>query len=90
MTPGLGPDLELYQNPEWGEKQRDRAVDGMRYFDKLLANQPYLAGNDFSMADITAYTGLALADFAKVEIPAECSNLAAWRDRVSARPSIAG
>lgn len=89
-TPGLGPEVETYQNKEWGEKQKQRAVEGMHYFDRLLADQPYLAGADFSMADITAFAGLAFADFAKVDIPGDCANLQAWRRKVAARPSIAG
>ncbi len=89
-TPGLGPDLETYQNKEWGEKQKQKAQDGMRYFDKVLAEQPYIAGDDYSMADITAFAGLAFADFAQVEIPSECSNLVAWREKIASRPAIAG
>jgi len=89
-TPGLGPDIETYQCAEWGNHQKDRAVAGMRYLDGVLANQPHLAGTDFSMADITAFAGLAFADFAEIAIPEDCANLKAWRERVSARPSIAG
>ncbi|MEM9331682.1 MAG: glutathione S-transferase [Pseudomonadota bacterium] len=88
-TPGLGPDLETYQNAEWGEKQKEKAVVGMRYFDDILSKQPYLAGENYSMADITAYAGLAFADFAKVEIPAECKHLVAWREKVSSRAAVA-
>lgn len=89
-TPGLGPDVEEYQCDEWGRHQRDRAIAGMRYFDDILAHQPYLAGDAFSMADITAFAGLAFADFAAIEIPDECVHLKSWRARVAARPSIAG
>ena len=89
-TPGLGPKIETYQNKEWGDKQKDRAIDGMHYFDRLLADRPYLAGEDFSMADITAFAGLAFADFAKVAIPNGCTNLVAWREKIAARPSITG
>lgn len=88
-TPGLGPDIEGYQNKEWGEKQKEKALSGMRYFDDLLGAQPYIAGGDFSMADITAFAGLAFADFAKIDIPDDCRNLKAWREKVAARPSIA-
>ena len=88
-TPGLGPDIEGYQNKEWGEKQGEKAVSGMRYFDELLAKQPYIAGSDFSMADITAFAGLAFADFASIDIPSDCQNLKAWREKVAARPSVA-
>lgn len=89
-TPGLGPNIEKQQCEPWGKVQRDRAVDGMRYLDKVLADQPYIAGDDFSVADITAFAGLAFADFAKIEIPAECANLKAWHQKVAQRPSIAG
>lgn len=88
-TPGLGPHIETYQNQEWGAKNHERALAGMRYFDGVLAKQPHLAGDHFSMADITAFAGLAFADFAKIDIPAECTNLAAWRGRVAERPSVA-
>ena len=89
-TPGLGPDIEDYQNKEWGEKQRERAIKGMHYLNEVLADRPYVAGDKFSMADITAFAGLGFADFAKIEIPAECRNLLAWRQKVAQRPSIAG
>ena len=89
-TPGLGEALETYQNKEWGEKQKEKAIAGMHYFDKVLGEQEYIAGKNFSVADITAYMGLAFADFAKMEIPAECQNLIAWRGRMAQRPSMAG
>ncbi|MEM9355391.1 MAG: glutathione S-transferase [Pseudomonadota bacterium] len=88
-TPGLGPDVESYQCAEWGNHQKQRAVDGMRYLDGVLAKQSYLAGDAFSMADITAFAGLGFADFVKLDVPEDCNNLIAWRDRVAARPSIA-
>ncbi|WP_298975389.1 glutathione S-transferase [uncultured Roseobacter sp.] len=89
-TPGLGPDLETYQCAEWGSKQKEVAGETMTYLDEVLADNEYLAGNAFSIADITAFAGLAFADLAKVEIPASLSNLIAWREKVAARPSIAG
>jgi glutathione S-transferase len=86
-TAGLGA-LETYQNKEWGEKQRERALAGMRYFDDVLAKQPYAAGASFSMVDITLFAGLNFADFAKIEFPRECTHLAAWRARMAERPSM--
>lgn len=88
-TPGLGA-LEIYQNKEWGEKQRERALDGMRYFDGLLATQPFAAGENFSMVDITLFAGLGFAEFALIGVPAECTNLIAWRQRMAERPSMKG
>lgn len=88
-TAGLGPEIETYQNAEWGDKARERAVAGMRYLDEVLSGAPYLAGVNFSMADITAFAGLAFADFAKIDIPTDLSNLIAWRARIAQRPSVA-
>jgi len=89
-TDGLGPDLEVNQTPEWGQRQRDKALKTMRYLDGVLQNQSYVAGDTFTVADITTIAGLAFADFAKVDIPAECAALQSWRARVSERPSVAG
>ena len=65
-------------------------MDGHRYFDSVLANSTYVAGDSFSMADITLYAGYGFANFIKLEIPPELNNLDAWYERVSQRPSIKG
>lgn len=62
----------------------------MHQLDGVLAKQPYLAGDTFSMADITAFAGLAFADFAEIAIPDECVHLLSWRQRAADRPSIVG
>ncbi|WP_448651503.1 glutathione S-transferase [Pseudomonas fluorescens] len=87
-TPGLGPEVELYQNAEWGGRMRDKAIRGMRYFDKHLANQPYVAGNAFSMADIALLGGLIFASLVSLPIPDECVALHAWHARMNERPSV--
>ena len=87
-TPGLGPDVEIYQNAEWGFRQRDKAVRGMRYFDSVLRQQPFVAGETFSMADITVVGGLIFAGLVKVQVPAACEALLAWYARMQERPSV--
>ena len=57
--------------------------------DKVLGERKYLAGDQFSVADITAYAGLIFANFVKLEIPQELRHLINWHERVAARPSIA-
>ena len=89
-TPGLGPELETYQNKEWGEKRREKALSTMEYLDGVLSNSEFLAGDSFSVADITAFAGLGFAEFAKIEIPANLKNLIAWRETVAGRASVAG
>jgi glutathione S-transferase len=87
-TPGLGPHVEIYQNQEWGLRQRDKALRGMRYFDSVLGRQPFVAGEAFSMADITVIGGLIFAGLVRLAVPAECEALQAWYARMQERPSV--
>ena len=87
-TPGLGPDVELYQNEEWGLRQRDKAVRGMRYFDGVLQHRAFVAGDTFSMADITVIGGLIFADLVGLAVPEECKALLGWYVRMQGRQSV--
>ncbi len=87
-TPGLGPDVEIYQNAEWGFRQRDKALKGMKYFDGVLKRQPYVAGDVFSMADITIIAGLIFAGLVKLSVPTECEALRTWYAGMQERPSV--
>jgi glutathione S-transferase len=93
-TPGLGATLEAHKSPDWtgredwGRRRRVKAEAGMRYFDGVLRGQPYVAGDQFSMADITVLCGLVFAGFAQIPVPAECTALIDWRGRVEQRPSV--
>lgn len=87
-TPGLGPQVELYQNAEWGLRMKDKAVRGMHYFDGVLKTQPFVAGNEFSMADIAVLGGLIFAALVELPVPEECQALRAWHERVNQRPSV--
>jgi len=87
-TPGLGPTVELYQNAEWGRRQRDRALRAMAYFDGVLRTQPYIAGAAFSMADITVIGAFIFAAIVKLEVPAQHTALHAWHRRMLERPSV--
>jgi glutathione S-transferase len=87
-TPGLGPDVELYQNAEWGFRQRDKALRGMKYFNAILERQPFVAGERFSMADITVIGGLIFAGLVELPWPAGCEALQAWYEKMQQRPSV--
>jgi glutathione S-transferase len=83
--------LEQPQFKDFGASQGEKLRDIARWLDAELARHPYVAGERFTIADITAFCGL---EFAKGLIrfkPAEegMQNLQAWRDRVAARPSAA-
>jgi len=87
-TDGLGPEIESYQNQAWGERQKEVALKGMVYFNKILADTDYVVGDEFTVADITLFAGLGFADFAAIDIPSECTHLIAWKARVASRPSV--
>ncbi len=78
-----------YQNVAWGEKQAEKAQQGLVYFNSVLANSTYVAGEQFSVADITLYAGLVFAGFAQIAIPTELTHLIAWQQKVAQRQSIA-
>lgn len=87
-TPGFGPDVEVDQYKTWGEAHLKKAIDGMAYFDNVLQKQPYVAGANFSMADITVFTGLCFSElYPKVIVPRTFVALAEWRARIAERPS---
>ena len=93
-TPGLGETLQAYKSPEWehrkewGERQLDKFKRGMTYFNEVLSKQAYIAGEQFSMADITAYCALLHAAFVGITVPKDLPALAAWQARLAERPSI--
>lgn len=88
-TPGLGPDVEQYQNKDWGLKQQQKAVKTLYWMEEILKKQDYIAGDDYSVADITALAGFFFAGFVEMEIPQDCPNVRAYAERLKARPSTA-
>ncbi|QJD90590.1 glutathione S-transferase family protein [Duganella dendranthematis] len=93
-TPGLGDALQPFKAPEWagrkewGERQLEKFKNGLRYFDGILAKTPYLAGDQFSMADITVYAALLHAAFLNITVTDEYPALKAWQAKVAERPSV--
>ena len=77
------------RNAEWGEANRPRADEAMRFFDASLAGREFLAADHFTNADILLLTTIDFAGFIGIPVPEELSFLRAWHARVSARPSAA-
>ena len=87
--PGLAP-LEQPQFPDFGASQGEKVREGvMRWLDAELARQPFVAGERFTNADITAFVAMEFARGLMKFRPGEhgLPHLQAWRDRVAARPS---
>ena len=85
--PGLLP-LENPQFADYAAEQGKRMVAAAALFDQLLSQRPWMAGDRFTIADITAFCGLEFARLVKFR-PADAGlqHLADWRERVAERPS---
>lgn len=81
--------LERPQIPQFAEVQRARAVEALRWLDGELAGRAHVAGEAFTIADITAFVALELTPRARVDVPADLAHLARWREDVAARPGVA-
>lgn len=76
-------------NAEWGRTSLEVAGKALAVFDEHLAGSKYLAGDEFSVADITFGTSLDFTQAVKLELPFGLENLAAYRARLAKRPSFA-
>ena len=83
-----GPD-NYAQIPELAERGRQRVARFMQTLDTILADRDYVAGEAFSIADITAFCTVDFAKWAKVEVPDDAASLQRWFAAVGARPSAA-
>lgn len=75
------------QYTDFGESNRPKVRDAMRFLDNMLAGRPWLAGKDYSVADITLLCMIDFATVIGVAMADDVPHLKAWHDRASARPS---
>jgi glutathione S-transferase len=59
----------------------------LAWLDGELANRQFIAGDRYSIADITALIAIDFGKVSKIGIQPEQKNLARWHAEVSARPS---
>ena len=81
-----GP-VNLAQIPELAERGRKRTLAFFDRLDTQLGGNAYVAGNEFTLADITAFVMVEFAGWSKLEIGDSQANLRRWFDTVSNRPS---
>jgi glutathione S-transferase len=87
----FGEGLELFRTrtrciPAAAEGMKERARDGIRWLEPLLTGD-WIAGADFTIADIFLYGYVdELADRGQ-PIPDDCIHLKRWFDAVGARPA---
>jgi glutathione S-transferase len=75
------------QVPEYGEVCRGAAEKRLAWLDEVLAERDFIAGERFTVADITALCGIDFGRVTGIVIQPEQKNLTRWHGAVSSRPS---
>lgn len=78
---------EVPQIAAWGEANKPKALAMLSFFDTRLGESPFLAGDEISIADITALVAVDFMKPARIERPPGLANLERWHAMMSARPS---
>lgn len=86
IHPAMAP-LEVPQVKDWGEANKAKALEVLAIIDEQLGSTRFIAGNDFSVADITALIAMDFMKPARIQRPAELKHVQRWYDEVAARPS---
>jgi len=81
-----GP-LDLPQIPELVERGQAQIHYFLPELDKHLAENTWMAGDNFSMADIDLLVAIGFLAWVKEEVPDSCTHLKAWQERASAQPA---
>jgi glutathione S-transferase len=71
---------------ERGKRTMDRF---MHYLNDHLADSAFLAGEQFSIADITAFIAVEFSQRADYAVPEDCTHVQRWHGEIGARPSAA-
>lgn len=79
--------LEVPQVAAWGEANKPKALEALEKFDAALAGTRFLAGDAYSVADITLLVAVDFMRPARIQRPETLTNLARWYNEVQSRPS---
>ena len=77
----------IKQIPEAGQQARANVEGRFRWLDQELAERSFIAGEKYSIADITALCAIDFAAFNNLPIQPDQKNLARWHQSISSRPS---
>jgi len=82
-------EMESPQVAEWGEANKPRALSFLQFLDAELASRTYVAGEDYTVADITAMIAIDFMRVSRMVVPDALASLKRWYAAVTARPSAA-
>jgi glutathione S-transferase len=77
----------IKQFPEYAAQQREIVDQQFQWLDQQIGNKPFIAGDRFTIADITAEVAVDFGDFAGIKPDLSLRNLSRWHQSVSSRPS---
>ena len=86
----LHPAMKAMVDPQvsaWGEANRPRIFDFLRFLDGELKSRPYVAGENFTVSDILAMVAVDFMKVSKLAVPEELTDLRRWYASVAARSS---
>ncbi|MGH0000619.1 glutathione S-transferase [Pseudovibrio ascidiaceicola] len=86
-NPAMAP-LEQPQIKEWGEANRPKVLETLAIFDTQLASNQFVAGDRYSIADITLFAAINFARVIKLQVPEELGNLRRWYAMMTERPGV--
>jgi glutathione S-transferase len=75
------------QVAEWGEVMREAATKRLEWLDSVLTDREWIAGDRFTIADITAMVGIDFGRPSNIRIADDQKNLIRWHEAASSRPS---
>jgi glutathione S-transferase len=81
--------MQVPQVAEWAEINKPRVTEFLELLDNELAGREFLAGDRFSVADITGLVAIDFMKPAKLELPEPYRHVRRWHAEISARPSAA-
>jgi glutathione S-transferase len=80
-------ELEVPQVPQWAEANKPRVLFYLDWLNGELASREFIAGDRFSIADITAMVGIDFLKPTRMTVPDSLTNLLRWHEKIKARPS---
>jgi glutathione S-transferase len=85
----LHPAMKELENqiPEWGEANKPRVADFLALLNRELKDRMFIAGDHYSVADITALVAIDLMKPARLSMPDGMVNIQRWHAQVSERAS---
>lgn len=86
LNPKMGH-LEVPQVAAWGEANKPKVNDALAILNHQLASNQFLAGDDYSIADITSLVAIDFMKPAKLQVSDGYQHVLRWYQDVSGRPS---